>query len=187
MGRTPASWDLHTMDGVGGPNQSIRTRTRAEKSTFILIASMPLPQYMFMGQYIRKQKDEHQNKEKSVALLMVLWLPKKQPLSTSPATKKRTRPIPEGNNLANKTAQQVAQQLDSLMVAPILVDPGAPCLPANPRYTEDDLPLIQDQFLEGWWKTVHSKVILPKHLRKSFFITPHIRGMKSIRSLDHWE
>lgn len=77
MGRTPASWDLHTMDGVGGPNQSIRTRTRAEKSTFILIASMPVPQYMFMGQYIRKQKDEHQNKEKSVALLMVLWLPKK--------------------------------------------------------------------------------------------------------------
>lgn len=46
------------MDGMGDPNQSIRTRRRVEKSTFILTASMPLPQYMFMGQYIRKQKDE---------------------------------------------------------------------------------------------------------------------------------
>lgn len=67
-------------------------------------------------------------------------------------------------------AQQVAQQLDSLMVAPILVDPGAPCLLTNPGYTENDLPLIQDQCLEGWWKTVKSRVILPKHLRKSFFV-----------------
>lgn len=75
--------------------------------------------------------------------------------------------------------QQVAQQLDSL-IAPILVDLGAPCLPANPGYTEDDLPSIQDQCLEEWWKIVESRVILPEHLRKSFFIHTGVRRVQDL-------
>lgn len=70
------------------------------------------------------------NNKEILALLKVLWKPKKVTIIHCPEHQKGDGP----NNLADKTVQEVAVQT-SLILATTLVEPGSPALPETHKYT----------------------------------------------------
>lgn len=98
------------------------------------------------------------NKTEILDLLRALWGPRKLAIIHCPGHQK-------GNNLADRMATEVAM---TPVLAPVLVDPGPPALPDEPKYTQEDLawtktlPMV-DHY-KGWWRSANNKVILPKHL-----------------------
>ncbi|XP_030149678.1 protein NYNRIN-like [Lynx canadensis] len=72
-----------------------------------------------------------------------------------------------GNNLADQTARQVAQNPIQVLPAQ-LPDPGPRDLPPQPEYSEDDLiwmrKLPMTQVTDGWWRDSRDRLILPDKL-----------------------
>ena len=127
--------------------------------------------YTRRGAYSQLKERLLKNKYESLALLAALWLPKRLAIVHCPGHQRSDTPMARGNNLADKAAKQVALEVSHLLPA-LLPDPGAPCLPDKPKYTEEDLRWLNDlpmvEHSNNWYWTADKRIILPELLGESF-------------------
>ncbi|VFV23716.1 Hypothetical predicted protein [Lynx pardinus] len=107
------------------------------------------------------------NKEEILALLAALWEPKKLAIVHCPGHQKATDPVSRGNNLADRTAKDIARPPAQLLTLQ-LPDPGPQELPPSPEYSESDIrgmsKLPVTRVKDGWWRDSKSSIILPDKL-----------------------